>query len=188
MNSQSSWDVRSTDSTTRRSLLAAGAGLGLFALVPAGSREGGSARQRRTQQVVRRLFAAIETRDPSTIWRMFTHRPTVDFPFLGLHITDFGTFDAVIGPLLANLDGLTFSDPAFVPLADADGVIAKYSGTATVLSTGKSYAQTYITEVHVDRDRVESYAEYFDTAALNAALTPVVADDWTCESVGRQRP
>ncbi|HEY7626501.1 MAG TPA: hypothetical protein VH761_05515, partial [Ilumatobacteraceae bacterium] len=80
--------------------------------------------------------------------------------------------DAVVGPLLAALDGLTYTEPTFVALADPNGVIAKYHGHATITFTGKSYEQTYITEVHVRHGKIASYAEYFDTAVLNEAMTP----------------
>ncbi len=37
---------------------------------------------------------------------------------------------------------------------------------------GKSYDQTYINEVRVRNGKIALYVEYFDTAVLNAALTP----------------
>ena len=60
----------------------------------------------------------------------------------------------------------------FEGLDDPSGVIAKYKGHTVVTFNGKSYDQTYITEIHVRQGKIGSYAEYFDTAVLNEALTP----------------
>ncbi len=40
----------------------------------------------------------------------------LEFPFLHLVVTDQATFDATVGPFLADLSGLTFSEPTFVDL------------------------------------------------------------------------
>ena len=56
--------------------------------------------------------------------------------------------------------------------ADRAALIAKYKGHAIVTFTGKAYDQTYITEIHTRNGKVTYYAEYFDTAVLNAAFTP----------------
>ena len=70
------------------------------------------------------------------------------------------------------LPGLTFTDPDLEFLDDPEALIAKYTGHAIVTFTGKSYDQTYITEIHTRNGKVTSYAEYFDTAVLNEAFTP----------------
>jgi hypothetical protein len=41
----------------------------------------------------------------------------IEFPFLGLRITDLATLNATIGPILAVLDNLTYFDFVFEPLA-----------------------------------------------------------------------
>ena len=79
-------------------------------------------------------------------------------------------FNAGVGPLLGALEGLTYTDPEFERLDDQKAVIAKYKGHATV--GGKPYNQTYITEVHMRRGKVKSWAEYFDTAVFNAVFNP----------------
>jgi ketosteroid isomerase-like protein len=139
--------------------------------------------------IARRLLRAIESRETTAIWSMFADRPLIEFPFLGLSITDFATFDAAVGPLLANLDRLVFSEPDFEPLADPRVLFATYTGRATVVSTGRPYVQTYVTRIRVDGTKVRSYAEYFDTAVLAAALEPADTTGWASgEVVGRERP
>lgn len=77
--------------------------------------------------------------------------------------------NATTGPLL---DGLTYFDFAFEPLADPHGTIVTHKGHAVISFNGKSYDQTYINEVRVRNGKITLYVEYFDTAVLNAALTP----------------
>ncbi len=127
---------------------------------------------RRTEQVVRHLFDVIQTRDTAAIWDLFAVGGVIEFPFLGLRITDLATLDASIGPLLAVLDDLTYFDFAFESLGDPHGVIVTHKGHAVISFNGKSYDQTYINEVRVRNGRIALYVEYFDTAVLNAALTP----------------
>jgi ketosteroid isomerase-like protein len=124
------------------------------------------------EQVVRQVLHVIESRDTAAIWAFFGDAGVVEFPFLGLRFASFAEFDAGVGPLLAALDGLTYTEPVFERLDDRDAVIAKYKGHATVNFTGKPYNQTYITEVHLRHRMVTSWAEYFDTAVLNEAFTP----------------
>jgi hypothetical protein len=128
--------------------------------------------RRRTEAVVRQFLDTIQTRSTSAIWDEVAEGGSIEFPFLGATFTDFASFDAVIGPLLAVLGGLTYSGFAFEGLEDPNALIAKYTGHAVVTFNGKSYDQTYITEVHVRRGKIASYAEYFNTAMLNEALTP----------------
>ena len=96
----------------------------------------------------------------------------IEFPFLGLRITDLATLNATIGPILAVLDNLTYFDFVFEPLADPHGVIVTHKGHAVVSFNGKPYNQTYINEVRVRNGKITLYVEYFDTAVLNAALSP----------------
>jgi ketosteroid isomerase-like protein len=131
-----------------------------------------SGTSRATVQLVRRLINVIATRDSAAIWSMFANDGIVEFPFVNLRFTDMASFDAVIGPSLAALDGLTFTDVSFVALADPNAVIAKYRGHATVSFTGKPYEQSYVTEAHVRHGKITSYSEYYDTAVLNEAFTP----------------
>jgi len=138
----------------------------------AGAGSGQSSKQRSTERLVRRLFRAIESGSTPAIWDFFAQDGAVEFPFLGSRYTDFASFDAAVGPLLAVLPGLTFTDPVLEFLDDPEAVIAKYTGHAMVTFTGKAYDQTYITEIHTRNGKVTSYAEYFDTAVLNAAFTP----------------
>ena len=160
----------------RRSMLhLSGAGVALA--VTGGTSALGIARHRggqraRTEQVARRLLDAIATTDSGVIWAMLVPGAPVDFPFFHLRVTDRATFDATVGPVLANLSGLTFSEPSFVDLADERGTIMRYTGHAIVGLTGKPYDQTYISEIHVKGNKVASYSEYFDTAVINEAFTP----------------
>ena len=120
------------------------------------------------EHVVRQVLHAIESRDTAAIWSFFDDAGVVEFPFFGLRFTGFAEFDAGVGPLLAALDGLTYTEPVFERLDDRNAVIAKYNGHATVF--GKPYNQTYITEVLLRRRKVTSWAEYFDTAVFNGVF------------------
>ena len=140
--------------------------------VDAGSDRAHTAEVRRTKPAVRHLFDVIQTGDTAAIWSLFADDGVIEFPFLGLRITDFATLDAAIGPLLAVLGDLTYFDFVFEPLADPAGVIVTHKGHAVITFNSKSYDQTYINEVRVRDGKITSYVEYFDTAVLNAALTP----------------
>ncbi len=122
------------------------------------------------EQLVRQLLHVIESRDAAAIWRFFDDAGVVEFPFFGLRFTGFAEFNAGVGPLLAALEGLIYTNPVFERLDDQKAVIAKYKGHATV--GGRPYNQTYITEVHMRRGKVTSWAEYFDTAVFNAVFNP----------------
>jgi ketosteroid isomerase-like protein len=166
---------RSADGVDRRSLLQFGvAGLGLAVsgrMTSSGSGADLSGPQRRTQQVAARLLRTIPTGDMAAMWAQFAPGGFVEFPFLGLRISDFATFEATVGPLFAQLPDLTFTAPDFEPMADPSVVIAKFTGHATVTFTGKAYDQTYLSLIRVHREKVQSYTEYFDTAVLNEAFT-----------------
>ncbi len=159
----------------RRSFLQLG-GAGIAAAAIGSSRTGGpsgqSSKQRSTERLVRRFFRAIESGSTSAIWDFIARDGAIEFPFLGSRYTDFASFDAAVGPLLAVLPGLTFTDPVLEFLDDPEALIAKYRGHAVVTFTGKPYDQTYITEIHTRNGKVTYYAEYFDTAVLDAAFTP----------------
>jgi ketosteroid isomerase-like protein len=159
----------------RRSLLQFGAvGVGL-AVARRAPRDGFGADlsgpQRHTQLVAGRLLQTIPTGDLAAMWAQFATGGFVEFPFLGVRISDFTTFEAAVGPLFAQLPDLRFSQPVFVPMADPNVVMATFTGHATVTFTGKPYDQTYLSVVRVHRDKVQSYTEYFDTAVLNEAFT-----------------
>jgi uncharacterized protein len=166
----------SADEVDRRSLLKFGAaGLGLaLAGRTTGSETGGhlSGPQRRTQQVAARLLRTIPTGDLAAMWSQFATGGFIEFPFSGVRISDFATFEADIGPLFAQLPDLSFTEPNFAPMADPNAVIATFTAHATVTFTGKPYDQTYLSLIRVHRDKVQSYTEYFDTAVLNEAFTP----------------
>jgi len=161
----------------RRSFLQfGGTGLALGTVL---SRGGGSdeedirsMRVQRTEAAVRRVLHTIETGSTSAIWRLFADDGVVEFPFTGARYTDFASFDAALAPFFAALDGFSYTDPTFESLGDPQALIAKYKAHAVVNFTGKAYDQTYITEVHLRRGKVTSWAEYFDTAVLNEAFTP----------------
>lgn len=161
----------------RRSFVHFGvAGLSVGAVRVAGHGAGrngsGDARRQATERLVRRLMHAVESGSTSAIWSFFGDDGVIEFPFLGDRYTDFSSFDAAIGPALAVLEGLTFTEPVFEALADPEALIAKFKGHAVVTFTGKPYDQTYIVEVHTRRGQVSSWSEYFDTAVLNEAFTP----------------
>ena len=159
----------------RRSFLQLG-GAGIAAAAFGSHHNGGgsvkASTQRATEQLVRRLLHAIEARSTSAIWAYFARDGVIEFPFLGTRYTDFASFDAAIGPALAELAGLTITDPDMEFLDDPKALIAKFSAHAVVTFTGKSYDQTYIVEIHTRNGKVTSWAEYFDTAVLNEAFTP----------------
>ena len=163
----------------RRSFLQLGAGgLVLGGVLSRGGMVGDDGKpsrggnSRRTELVARRLFDVIQTRDITAIWSMFADDGVIEFPFLGLRITDLATLEAAIGPLLAVLGDLTYFDFVFEPLADTNATIVTHKGHAVISFNSKSYDQTYINEVHVRNGKVTLYVEYFDTAVLNAALAP----------------
>jgi ketosteroid isomerase-like protein len=131
-----------------------------------------TAEVRRTELAVRRLFDVIQTRDTAAIWSLFADDGVIEFPFLGLRITDLATLDVAVGPLLAVLGDLTYFDFVFEGLADPHGVIVTHKGHAVISFNGKSYDQTYINEVRVRNGKITLYVEYFDTAVLNEALAP----------------
>jgi len=169
------FDAMATTSHGRRSFLQlGGAGIAAAAIRPNhnGGGSGQSNKQRSTERLVRRLFRAIESGSTPAIWDFFAQDGAIEFPFLGSRYTDFASFDAAIGPLLAVLPGLTFTDLDLQFLDDPESLIAKYKGHAIVTFTGKSYDQTYITEIHTRNGKVTLYSEYFDTAVLNEAFTP----------------
>jgi uncharacterized protein len=159
----------------RRSFLqfgGAGIAAAAFGSRPSGDGLGEARKRRATERLLRRLLHAIESGSTSAIWALFARNGAIEFPFLGTRYTDLASFDADIGPLLAALPGLTFTDLDVEFLDDPEALIAKYTGHAIVTSTGKSYDQTYITEMHARNGKVTSYAEYFDTAVINEAFTP----------------
>ena len=91
-------------------------------------------------------------------------------PFTGTRVADFAGFQAAFGDFFAIAEGLKFSPLEFTALDDPDAVITRYTGHATITTTGKSYDQTYLNEVHVHGDKVKRYVEYFDTFVLYDAL------------------
>lgn len=117
-------------------------------------------------------MSVIETRDAAAIWNCFGDGGAVEFPFLGLRFADLASLEAGIGPLLAVLDGLAYSDVGFEKVAAPGALVLRYHGEATISVTGKPYHQTYITEARVQGSKMLLWREYFDTAVLNAALTP----------------
>jgi ketosteroid isomerase-like protein len=165
----------STDDLDRRSMLKFGAaGLGMaFAGRMTSDADGArlSGPQRRTQQVAARLLRTIPTGDLAAMWAQIAPGGFIEFPFSGVRISDFATFEAAFAPLFAQIPDLSFTEPTFTPMADPNVVIATFTGHATVLFTGKPYDQTYLSLIRVHRDKVQSYTEYFDTAVLNEAFT-----------------
>lgn len=169
------FDGLAAENGSRRTFLQWGAaGVAAAALGPhhfgGGSNE--SSKQRATERLLRRLLRTIETGSTSAIWAFFARDGFIEFPFLGTRYTDLASFDADLGPVLALIPDLTFSDPDIEFLDDPEALIAKYTGHATVTFNGKPYDQTYITEMHTRRGKVTSYVEYFDSAVLNEAFTP----------------
>jgi ketosteroid isomerase-like protein len=159
----------------RRSFLQLGVGgLALGAALASqgnsGDSQGGD--RRRTEQIVRRLLHAFESRDTAAIWSFFADDGVFEFPFIGLRVSDFASFDATVGPALTALEGLTFTDLVFEPLADPEALIVKHNGTATVSFTGKPLAEMYVNVAHLRRGKVTSFAVYYDTAVFNEAFTP----------------
>jgi ketosteroid isomerase-like protein len=162
----------------RRAFLQLGGAAIAAVAIPVNRNSGGSGhaptsiKQRSTERLVRRLFRAIESGSTSAIWAFFARDGAIEFPFLGTRYTDFESFDAELGPVLAAIPDLTFTDPDFEFLDDPEALIAKYDGHAVVTFNGKSYDQKYITEIHTRHGKITSYTEYFDTAVLIEAFTP----------------
>jgi ketosteroid isomerase-like protein len=163
----------------RRSLLQLG--VGGLALGTAMSREDDSGEKvdqshvgdrRKTERIVRRLLRAFESRDTAAIWSFFAHDGVFEFPFVGLRVSDFASFDEMVGPALAALEGLTFTDLVFEPLADPESLIVTHNGSATVSFTGKPFSEMYVNVAHLRRGKVTSFAVYYDTAMFNEAFTP----------------
>ena len=169
------FDEVAAETRGRRSFLQLG-GAGIAAAAFGSHHNGGgsgkSSKQRATERLVRRVLHAVESGSTSAMWALFARDGAIEFPFLGTRYTDFASFDAAIGPALAALSGLTFTDPDLEFLDDPEALIAKFTGHAVVTFTGKSYDQTYIVEIHTRNGKVTSWAEYFDTAVLNEAFTP----------------
>ena len=166
-----------TQVLARRKLLKVGAvALGAVAVTagPAGIASAGGqsdrARRRNTQRVTRQLLDAIASGDLARMWSFFDCGGVVSQPFTNTRVTDFATFQSKFAPFFSVAEGLHFTDPQFVDLLDPDATIAKYNGHALITSTGRSYDQTYITELHVRGDKVMFYEEYFDTYVLYVSL------------------
>ena len=128
--------------------------------------------RRRTEQVVRAVLRAFDSRDTAAIWSFFADDGVFEFPFIGLRAQGFASFDEQLSPALGQLDGLRNTDLVFEPLADPEALIVKHNATATVLFTGKPLSEMYIDVAHLRHGKVASYASYYDTAVFNEATTP----------------
>jgi ketosteroid isomerase-like protein len=152
--------------------LAAGAVLSRGGNSDQGADRSIAATRRKTEQIVRSLLHAFESRDTAAIWSFFAADGVFVFPFPGVPVTDFASFDAGVGPVLAALDGLRFTDLVFEPLADPEALIVAHHGTATVSFTGKSLSEEYLDVAHLRHGKVTSFSVYYDTAVFNEAFTP----------------
>lgn len=130
------------------------------------------ATRRRTEQIVRQLFVAFDSRDTAAIWSFFADDGVFEFPFIGLRAVGFESFDAQLAGSFAALEGLKNTDFIFEPLADPEAFIVKHSATATVSFTGKPLNEMYIDVAHLRHGKVTSFAVYYDTAVFNEAITP----------------
>ena len=115
---------------------------------------------------------AITSRDCDRILAMCADDALFDWPTMKMQITDPGQFRAVVGPLLAPLDGLVFHDLVVDEMLDPQEVMLRYEGSATVSTTGKPYRQTYVTQIRIDDGKVQRFREYFDRMVLTEAMTP----------------
>jgi uncharacterized protein len=57
-------------------------------------------------------------------------------------------------------------------IENEDAVIAEFSATATVISTGRPYDQDYISYLRAENGKITVYREYYDPARVVAAFTP----------------
>lgn len=94
-----------------------------------------------------------------------------EFPFLGLTVAR-EDFDRKIMRTLSVMKGLAFTDIDVEPLQRPGWFVARYRASATIASTGNDYHQTYITLIGTRDGRMTYFAEHFDTAAFQKALTP----------------
>jgi ketosteroid isomerase-like protein len=121
--------------------------------------------------IARAFLDAISSRDVDRIWAMCGNGVVVEWPFTGVCITDLESFRSDIGPVLALLDGLTFTDVEMDRLEGRSEVLLRYRGAATVSTTGKAYRQTYISQLRLQDRKVLLFREYFDRGVLVDALT-----------------
>jgi len=118
------------------------------------------------------MLDAVASRDCDRILDQCAPGFVFEFPMFGQPIDDYDLFRTDIGPGLALLEGLSFHDVVVDEMLDASEVTLRYTGTATMATTGKPYRQTYITQIRVEDGRVMRYREYFDRAVIMEAMTP----------------
>lgn len=165
-------------------LVASVVGFGGRAVADDGRADRGGCRAaspRQTEAVVRELFHRRELADVNGVWDLVADGGVITFPFTGDRALpptvyrkpqDEAAFKAGIGPLLASLSGLHFTNLVFSPLAERGGTVVTYDAAATVSFTGKVWDARLLTEAHVRCGQVTSYTEYYDPAVLLEALTP----------------
>jgi uncharacterized protein len=115
---------------------------------------------------------AVASRDCDRILAMCADDVVFEWPMTKARISDFGDFRAIVGPVIAPLDGLVFHDVVVDEMLDPNEITLRYEGSATISTTGKPYRQTYVTQIQVNGGKVQRFREYFDRLALSEAMTP----------------
>lgn len=124
-----------------------------------------------------------EMRTDFTAWRaLYAADAVMEFPY--------GAYAGVSSPL-NGIDAISKSVRGFLDavrdfeiqiskvfrVEDEDAVIAEFTGTATVISTGRSYNQNYILYLRADRGKIAVVREYFDAPRVVAAFSPSESDE-----------
>jgi ketosteroid isomerase-like protein len=122
--------------------------------------------------VALRFLEAIASRDCDRILQLCSEDVVFEWPMMNERIDDAELFRAEVGPVLEPMDGLAFHDVVVDEMLDPNRVTLRYSGSATMSTTGKPYNQTYIAQLHVEAGAVTLFREYYNPAALTDALTP----------------
>ena len=75
------------------------------------------------------------------------------------------------------LDGvrdLQIGIPNVYPVQGADAVFAEFTARAIVISTGRTYNQSYVVYLRAEGGRIAVLREYFDAPCVVAAFQPLV--------------
>jgi len=85
------------------------------------------------------MLDAVASRDCDRILDQCAPGFVFEFPMFGQQIDDPDLFRTDIGPGLALLEGLSFHDVVVDEMLDPSEVTLRYTGTATMATTGKPY-------------------------------------------------
>jgi hypothetical protein len=80
---------------------------------------------------------------------------------------------AISGSVKGFLDGvrdLEIGLPKILQIEGEDAVVAEFSATATVISTGRPYSQNYVVFLRAEGGKIAELREYFDAPRVVAAF------------------